>query len=155
MEDKDMALTRWDPFRDLVSLQDRMNRLFEDSLSRSKTTDQEMAMGAWTPAVDIYETPEQIVLRADLPGIAEKDIDVRIENNVLVLRGERKFNKEAKEEDYHRIERSYGVFSRTFQLPGTIDQNRIAAVHQDGVLEVRLPKREDTKPKQIKVDIKK
>jgi len=150
-----MALTRWDPFRDLVTLQDRMNRLFEDSLSRSKTTDQEMAMGAWTPAVDIYETPEHVVLRADLPGIAEKDIDVRIENNVLVLRGERKFLKEAKEEDYHRIERSYGVFSRTFQLPGTIDQNKIQAVHQDGVLEVRLPKREDSKPRQVKIDIKK
>jgi HSP20 family protein len=132
-----------------------MNRLFEDSLSRSKTTDQEMAMGAWTPAVDIYETPEHVVLRADLPGIAEKDIDVRIENNVLVLRGERKFLKEAKEEDYHRIERSYGVFSRTFQLPGTIDQNKIQAIHQDGVLEVRLPKREDSKPRQVKIDIKK
>ena len=150
-----MALSRWDPFRDLVTLQDRMNRLFEDSLSRSKTTDQEMAMGAWTPAVDIYETPEQIVLRADLPGIAEKDIDVRIENNVLVLRGERKFLKEAKEEDYHRIERSYGVFSRTFQLTGTIDQTKIQAVHQDGVLEVRLPKREDTKPQKVKIDVKK
>jgi HSP20 family protein len=150
-----MALTRWDPFRDLVTLQERMNRLFEDSLSRSKTTDQEMAMGAWTPAVDIFETPELIVLKADLPGIDEKDIDVRIENNVLVLRGERKFVKEAKEEDYHRIERSFGVFSRTFQLPGTIDQTRISAVHKDGVLEVSLPKREDTKPKQIKVDVKK
>jgi HSP20 family protein len=150
-----MALTRWDPFRDLVTLQERMNRLFEDSLSRSKTTDQEMAMGAWTPAVDIFETPETIVLKADLPGIDEKDIDVRIENNVLVLRGERKFLKEAKEEDYHRIERSYGVFSRTFQLSGTIDQTRITAVHKDGVLEVHLPKREDTKPKQIKVDVKK
>lgn len=150
-----MALTRWDPFRDLVTLQERMNRLFEDSLSRSKTTDQEMAMGAWTPAVDIFETPETIVLKADLPGIEEKDIDVRIENSVLVLRGERKFLKEAKEEDYHRIERSYGVFSRTFQLPGTIDQTRISAVHKDGVLEVHLPKREDTKPKQIKVDVKK
>jgi HSP20 family protein len=150
-----MALTRWDPFRDLVTLQERMNRLFEDSLSRSKTTDQEMAMGAWTPAVDIFETPESVVLKADLPGIEEKDIDVRIENNVLVLRGERKFLKEAKEEDYHRIERSYGVFSRTFQLPGTIDQSHISAVHKDGVLEVHLPKREDTKPKQIKVDVKK
>jgi HSP20 family protein len=150
-----MALTRWDPFRDLVTLQERMNRLFEDSLSRSKTTDQEMAMGAWTPAVDIFETPEMIVMKADLPGIDEKDIDVRIENNVLILRGERKFLKEAKEEDYHRIERSFGVFSRTFQLPGTIDQTRISAVHKDGVLEVRLPKREDSKPKQIKVDIKK
>ena len=101
-----MALTRWDPFRDLVSLQERMNRLFEDSLSRSKTTDQEMAMGAWTPAVDIYETPEEVVLRADLPGVEQKDIDLRIENSTLTLRGERKFVREAKEEDYQRIVRS-------------------------------------------------
>ncbi|HKY31837.1 MAG TPA: Hsp20/alpha crystallin family protein [Candidatus Polarisedimenticolia bacterium] len=150
-----MALTRWDPFRDLVSLQERMNRLFEDSLSRSKTTDQEMAMGAWTPPVDIFETPEEVVLKADLPGVDQRDIDVRIENSTLVLRGERKFLKEAKEEDYHRIERSYGVFSRSFQLPGTIDQGKITAVHKEGVLEVHLPKREDTRPKQIKVDIKK
>ena len=147
--------TRWDPFRDLVSLQERMNRLFEDSLSRSKTTDQEMAMGTWTPAVDIFETPELVVMRADLPGVDLKDIDVRIESNTLTLRGERKFLKEAKEEDYHRIERSYGVFSRSFQLPGSIDQTKIAASHKDGVLEVHLPKREDTRPKQIKVDIKK
>lgn|SRR5262245_44841997 len=150
-----MALTRWDPFRDLVSLQERMNRLFEDSLSRSKTTDQEMAMGAWTPAVDIYETPEEVVLRADLPGVEQKDIDLRIENSTLTLRGERKFVREAKEEDYHRIERSYGTFSRSFQLPGSIDQNGIFARHREGVLEVHLPKREDTKPKQIKVDVNK
>ena len=150
-----MALTRWDPFRDLVSLQERMNRLFEDSLSRSKTTDQEMAMGAWTPPVDIYETQDEVVLRADLPGIDQKDIDLRIENSTLTLRGERKFQKEANEEDYHRIERSYGVFSRSFQLPGSIDQTKIAATHKEGVLEVHLPKREDTKPKQIKVDVRK
>jgi HSP20 family protein len=148
-----MALQRWDPFRDLVSLQERMNRLFEDSLSRSKTTDEEMAMGAWTPAVDIYETPETVVLRADLPGIEQKDIDVSIENSTLTLRGERRFTKEAKEEDYHRIERSYGTFSRSFQLPGTIDQTRIQAKHKEGVLEIVLPKREDTRPKQIKVDV--
>ena len=150
-----MTLTRWDPFRDLVNLQERMNRLFEDSMSRSKTTDQEMPMGAWTPPVDIFETPELVVLRADLPGIDQKDIDVRIENNTLTLRGERRFLKEAKDEDYHRIERSYGTFSRSFQLPGSIDQTKIQAVHKDGVLEVHLPKREDTRPKQIKVDVKK
>lgn len=148
-----MALQRWDPFRDLVSLQERMNRLFEDSLSRSKTTDQEMAMGAWTPPVDIYETPEAVVLRADLPGVDLKDIDVRIENSTLTLRGERRFTKEAKEEDYHRIERSYGTFSRSFQLPGAIDQAKIQAKHKEGVLEIMLPKREDTRPKQIKVDV--
>ena len=148
-----MALQRWDPFRDLVSLQERMNRLFEDSMSRSKTTDEEMAMGAWTPPVDIYETPETVVLRADLPGVDQKDIDVRIENNMLMLRGERRFTKETKEEDYHRIERSYGTFSRSFQLPGTINQAGIQAKHKEGVLEVILPKRADTLPKQIKVDV--
>ncbi|HEY3176291.1 MAG TPA: Hsp20/alpha crystallin family protein [Candidatus Polarisedimenticolia bacterium] len=150
-----MTLTRWDPFRDLVNLQERMNRLFEDSMSRSKTTDQEMPMGAWTPPVDIFETPELVILRADLPGIDQKDIDVRIENSSLTLRGERRFLKEAKDEDYHRIERSYGTFSRSFQLPGSIDQTKIQAIHKDGVLEVHLPKREDTRPKQIKVDVKK
>lgn len=124
-------------------------------MARSKTTDQEMAMGAWTPSVDIFETPETVVLRADLPGIEQKDIDLRIENNTLTLRGERKFLKETKEEDYHRIERSYGTFSRSFQLPGAIDQEGIAAVHKDGVLEVTLPKREETRPKMIKVDVKK
>ncbi len=150
-----MALTRWDPFRDMVTLQERMNRLFEDSMARSKTTDEEMAMGAWTPSVDIFETPEKVVLRADLPGVAEKEIDLRIENSMLTLRGERRFLKETKEEDYHRIERSYGSFSRSFQLPGTIDQEGIQATHKDGVLEVVLPKREDTRPKHIKVDVKK
>jgi len=148
-----MALTRWDPFRDLVSLQERMNRLFEDSLARSNTADQEMAMGAWTPAVDIYETASEVVLKADLPGVEQKDIDLRIENSTLTLRGERKFMKEATEEDYHRIERSYGVFSRSFQLPGSIDQSKIKASHKEGVLEVHLPKKEDTRPKQIKVEV--
>lgn len=150
-----MALTRWDPFRDLVNLQERMNRLFEDSMARSKTTDEEMAMGAWTPSVDIFETPENVVLKADLPGIEQKDIDVRITNNTLTLRGERKFLKETTEEDYHRIERSYGTFSRSFQLPGTIDQEGIAATHTDGVLEVVLPKKEESRPTMIKVDVKK
>ena len=150
-----MALTRWDPFRDMVTLQERMNRLFEDSMARSKTTDEEMAMGAWTPSVDIFETPERVVLRADLPGVAEGEIDLRIENSMLTLRGERRFLKETKEEDYHRIERSYGSFSRSFQLPGTVDQEGIQATHKDGVLEVVLPKREETRPKHIKVDVKK
>jgi len=150
-----MALTRWDPFRDMVTLQERMNRLFEDSMARSKTTDEEMAMGAWTPSVDIFETPEKVVLRADLPGVAEREIDLRIENNMLTLRGERRFLKETKEEDYHRIERAYGSFSRSFQLPGTINQEGIQATHRDGVLEVVLPKSEETRPKHIKVDVKK
>lgn len=149
-----MAMTRWDPFRDLVSLQDRMNKLFEDSLARSNTADQEMTMGAWTPAVDIFETSDEVVLKADLPGVEKQDIDLRIEHNRLTLRGERKFLKETTQEDYHRIERSYGTFSRSFQLPFSIDQDRISAEHQDGVLEVHLPKKESSDPTQLKVDVK-
>lgn len=148
-----MTLTRWDPFRDLVSLQERMNKLFEDSLARSNAADQELTSGAWTPAVDIYETPEEIVMRADLPGVGPGDIDLRIENNTLTLRGERRFLKEATEEDYHRIERSYGTFSRSFQLPGSVDQGGIKAGQRDGVLEVHMPKRPDTRPQQIRVEI--
>lgn len=148
-----MTLTRWDPFRDLVSLQERMNKLFEDSLARSNAADQELTSGAWTPAVDIYETPEEIVMRADLPGVGPGDVDLRIENNTLTLRGERRFLKEATEEDYHRIERSYGTFSRSFQLPGSVDQGGIKAGQKDGVLEVHMPKRPDTRPQQIKVEI--
>lgn len=130
-----------------------MNKLFEDSLARSNAADQELTSGAWTPAVDIYETPEEIVLRADLPGVGPGDVDLRIENNTLTLRGERRFLKEATEEDYHRIERSYGTFSRSFQLPGSVDQGGIKAGQKDGVLEVHMPKRPDTRPQQIKVEI--
>jgi HSP20 family protein len=130
-----------------------MNKLFEDSLARSNAADQELTSGAWTPSVDIYETPEEIVLRADLPGVGPGDIDLRIESNTLTLRGERKFLKEATEEDYHRIERSYGTFSRSFQLPGSVDQGGIKAGQKDGVLEVHMPKRPDTRPQQIRVEI--
>jgi HSP20 family protein len=111
-------------------------------------------MGAWTPSVDIYETDDKVVLKADLPGIEQKDIDLRIEDDMLVLRGERKFEKEEDKEDFHRIERTYGAFQRTFRLPGTVDQSKIEAKHKDGVLEVTLHKREDTKPRQIRVEVR-
>jgi len=149
-----MTLSRWDPFRDMTSLQERMNKLFEDSLMRSRTSDQEFPMGSWSPPVDIFETDDKVVLKADLPGIDQKDIDLRIEDGVLILRGERKFDKEKSQEDFHRIERAYGSFHRTFRLPGSVDQSQVLASHKDGVLEVVLIKKADTRPRQIKVEVK-
>jgi HSP20 family protein len=146
-----MNITKWDPFKDLVTLQDRMNRLFEDSLRGVRDSDGGLTGTAWSPAVDIYETDNEVVLKAELPGVDQKGIDIHVENNTLTLRGERKLEKETKQENYYRIERAYGSFLRSFTLPGTIDQERIHADYKDGVLTVQMPKREETKPKQIKV----
>jgi HSP20 family protein len=147
-----MAIIRWDPFRDMVTLRERMNRAFEDVFS-GRGEDKDLAPSTWAPSVDIYETENELVLTAEVPGIAEKDIEIRIEDNTLQLRGERKFEKEAKEENYHRIERSYGSFHRSFTLPHTVDRENIKASYKDGVLKVVLPKKEEVKPKQIKIDV--
>ena len=148
-----MTLTKWDPFKDLLSLQDRMNRLFDESVRNVKPGDEALSSAIWSPAVDIYETDDEVVVKAELPEVNQKDIDIQIENNTLILRGERKLNKETKKENFHRIERAYGTFSRSFTLPGTIDQEKISADYKDGILKISMPKREDTKPKQIKVAI--
>jgi HSP20 family protein len=145
-----MAIVRWDPFRDLNLLQDRMNRLFEDA-GRTWRTDEPAATTTWSPSVDIFETEGEIVVKAELPGMDRKDIYLNLENNVLSLRGERKFTKETKDENYHRIERSYGVFSRSFSIPATVDEEKIRADYKDGVLKIMLPKKEQAKPKQIKI----
>jgi len=145
-----MAIVRWDPFRDLNLLQDRMNRLFEDA-GRTWRTDEPAATTTWSPSVDIFETEGEIVVKAELPGMDRKDIQLNLENNVLSLRGERKFTKETKDENYHRIERSYGVFSRSFSIPATVDEEKIRADFKDGVLKIMLPKKEHAKPKQIKI----
>ena len=149
-----MTLTRFDPFRDMTLLQERMNKLFEESLTRGRSTDVDFPMGAWTPAVDVYETGDRIVLKADLPGVDQRDISLHIEDGALVLRGERKFAREEKQEDFLRIERSYGTFERTFRLPTTVDPAGVKAIHKDGVLEVVLTKREETRPRAIKVEVK-
>ena len=149
-----MAITKFDPFRDLISLQERMNKLFEDSLSKSRTFDEGMAAGAWAPSVDIYETSEKIVIKVDLPGMSQEEVELRIEDNTLTVKGDRQLEKNTKREDYHRIERSYGAFSRSFTLPNTIDVDNIKAQHKNGVLEIVLPKKEDTKPKKIKIELK-
>ena len=145
-----MAVVRWDPFRDLNMLQDRMNRLFEDA-SRNWKGDEPAATTTWSPAVDIFETESEIVVKAEVPGMERKDITLNLENNVLTLKGERRFLKEAKEENYHRIERSYGGFSRAFSIPATVDEEKIRADYQDGVLKIVLPKKEQLRPKQIKI----
>ena len=145
-----MAIVRWDPFRDLNMLQDRMNRLFDDAGSTWRT-DEPAATTSWSPSVDIFETEGEIVVKAELPGMDRKDIQLNLENNVLSLRGERKFQKETKDDNYHRIERSYGVFSRSFSIPATVDEERIRADYKDGVLKIVLPKKDQAKPKQIKI----
>jgi HSP20 family protein len=145
-----MAVVRWDPFRDLSLLQDRMNRLFDDA-GRTWRADEPAATTTWSPAVDIFETEGEIVVKAELPGLDRKDITLHLENNVLTLRGERKFEKETKDENYHRIERSYGNFSRSFSIPASVDEEKIRADYKDGVLKIMLPKKEQSKPKQIKI----
>jgi HSP20 family protein len=154
-----MAIVRWEPFRDLVTIQDRMNRIFDDAfrgVSRQGASDEDWALGgSWAPPVDIYEHEGTLVLKAELPGIEPKDVDVRVENNVLTLRGERRFDQEVKRESCHRVERAYGSFSRSFTLPSVVDTQSIKAEFKDGILRVTMPKREEAKPKQIQIQVNK
>ena len=146
-----MAITRWDPFRDLGILQERMNRVFEDAAVRGWKNDEPSATTSWSPAVDIYETDSEIMVQAELPGIDRKDIALQLENNVLTLKGDRRFEKETNHENYHRIERSYGGFSRAFTIPTIVDEDKIRADYRDGILKIALPKKEQVKAKQIKI----
>ena len=148
-----MALIRWDPFRELANLQERMNRMFSDWRIRPTWESEEIGQGSWIPPVDIYETADAVVLKAELPGISKDDINVEVKDNTLTLRGEKKFEKEVKEENYYRVERSYGTFQRSFSLPSTVQQDKVKAKFKDGILEISLPKAEEAKPKQIKVDV--
>ena len=146
-----MSMTRWEPFRGLNTLQEQVNRLFENSFARTHSNQAELA--SWAPAVDIFETENELVVKADLPDVQEKDIDVRVENNTLTIRGERKFNNEVHEDNYLRVERAFGTFTRSFSLPNTVNTEGIHAEYRNGVLSVRMPKREETKPKQIKISV--
>src|SRR5215471_6185525 len=145
-------LTRWDPFREFSTLQDRMNRLFQDSFGR-EGREESLTTSNFAPAVDVYEDEHEVTLKIEVPGIDEKDIEVRVENNTLTVHGERKFEKEEKEENYRRIERQYGSFTRTFTLPQTVDQDSVQANYDKGVLKIQLAKKAEAKPKQIKVII--
>jgi HSP20 family protein len=144
-------LTRWDPFREFNTLQDRMNRLFRDSFSEGR--EESLTTSTFAPAVDVYEDEHNVTLKIEVPGIEEKDIDVRIENNTLTVHGERKFEKEEKEENYRRVERQYGSFTRSFTLPNTVDTENVSANYDKGVLKIKLAKKAEAKPKQIKVNV--
>ena len=144
------TIARLEPFRGLATFHDQFNRIFNETLRNSA---EGSALTTWAPAVDIYETPNELVVKADLPEVNEKDIDVRVENNLLTIRGERKFEKSVNEDNFLRVERTYGAFSRSFSLPNTVNAEAIGAQYKNGVLTVTLPKREESKPRQVKVNV--
>jgi HSP20 family protein len=144
------TLERWDPFRGTASLEGQLNRMFNDLLGRSG---QESNLSAWAPAVDIYETENELTVKADLPDVKPEELDIRVENNILTIRGERKFEKKVDEKNYLRVERAYGSFSRSFSLANTVNPEGIKAGYEHGVLTLMIPKREEAKPKQIKVNV--
>ena len=148
-----MAIVRWtDPFREFTQLQDRINRAFSETYGRSD--EGLLSSGTWMPPVDIYQNGDhELVLKAELPDMTREDIDVTVDNGTLTIKGQKKFSNEVKEDQYHRIERRYGSFSRSFSLPPTVDPGRVAAEYRNGVLTVKLPMREEAKPRQIKVDV--
>jgi HSP20 family protein len=150
------TLTRFVPFRsplaDVTVLQNRLNAVFSD-FARPEGEQETLAMGNFIPPVDVYEDAHQLVLKLEVPGIKQEDLDVRLENQTLTVKGERKFDKDQKEENFHRIERRYGSFARTFTLPQTVDTNAPKASYEHGVLTIALPKKEAAKPRQVKVEI--
>jgi HSP20 family protein len=145
-----MNLTRWEPYREIATLQDRLNRAFGSALGRTERDD-ETGLAAWAPPVDIAEEKDRIVITAELPGFHEDQIEIQSENGMLTLRGERKFEKEHDGKSYHRVERSYGQFVRSFSLPNNVDREKIKADFSNGLLRVELPKREDAKPRTIRI----
>ena len=147
-----MAIVRYNPFRELRTMQEQMNRLLD--LAWNREAGEELKEGVWQPSVDIYEDEESVVIKAEVPDIDQKDIEVRIEDNTLMLKGERKLDQSIQKENYHRVERYYGPFQRSFSLPATIDQEKIKANCERGVLTIVLPKREEKRPKQITVEVK-
>ena len=148
-----MAIVKWDPFRDVAELQNRINRMFDESFGRSHESDDEMNLRAWRPAVDIYEIENGIVLAVELPGVSKKSVSVEVKDDVLTLKGERLLDPEIKDENYYRKERSFGKFNRSFSLQETIKPDLIKASFKNGVLTVEIPRPEEEKPKQITVDI--
>jgi len=148
-----MAIIRWDPFREISALQERMNRLLSDFRVRAPLGEEGMAQGAWIPAVDIYETKDSIVLNVELPGVSKEDLSLEVKDNTLTIKGEKKMEKDVNEESYHRMERTYGSFMRAFTLPSTVQQDKVKAKFKDGILEILIPKVEEAKPKQIKVEV--
>ncbi len=147
-----MAITRWRPMRDMVRFQDEMNRLFDDFFSPLMTRP-EWTEGVWSPSVDVSETKDNVVIKAEMPGMTKDDVRISIQNDTITLKGEKKQEKEQKDANYHRIERSYGSFCRSFTLPTAVKADKIKATYQDGILNVTLPKTEEVKPKEIPISI--
>src|SRR5215469_5590545 len=145
------VLTRWEPFRELSALQNRMSRLFEEQYGSGR--EESLTAGAFLPPVDIYEDEHSVQLKLEVPGVEEENLDVKVENNVLTVSGERKFEKEEKEENFRRVERRYGTFTRSFTLPNKVNAEDVSANYESGILKIKLGKRAEAKPKQIKVYI--
>jgi HSP20 family protein len=148
-----MALVKWDPFRDVAELQNRINRMFDDSFGPSRDREDEVNMCAWRPAVDIYETEIGVILSVDLPGVGKENVSVEVKDNILTLKGERLPKTEIKQEAYYRQERCYGTFQRSFTLHHNIQPNLIKATFKDGMLEIEIPRPEEEQPKQITVNV--
>ena len=146
------VLTRWDPFREFATLQDRMNRLFRESYG-PEGREESLTSTTFAPPVDVYEDEHKVTLKLEIPGVNQQDVDIRLENSTLTVRGERKFDKEEKEENFHRIERRYGSFTRSFTLPNTVNAEDVSANYENGILKIKLGKRAEAKPKQIKVNV--
>ncbi len=144
------SISRFEPFRNASSLPEQLNRLFNQAFERNS---EEGNLTAWAPAVDIYETEHELVVKADLPDVQPEDLDIRVENNILTIRGERKFEKKVNDSNYLRVERAYGAFTRSFSLANTVNSEAIKADYKNGVLSLSIPKREEAKPKQIKVNV--
>jgi HSP20 family protein len=144
-----MAITRWDPYREVIALQNRVNSLFRNI----GDGDDPVAAASFVPAVDIYEDTQKVVLKLEVPGIDQKDLDVRVENHTLTVKGERKFEAEEKEQNFHRIERRYGSFYRAFTLPNTVDTESVGASYNAGVLKLELKKKPEAQPKQIQIKV--
>ena len=143
----------WDPWRDFGSLQERINKMFDDTIRSTGAGDEELATGAWSPAVDIHETEDSFVVSADLPGLKKDDIQINVEDNTLTIKGEKKFEEKVPRDKYIRVERNYGTFVRSFSLPQNVDSAKIKATFKDGILDLNLPKREESKPKKIAVEV--
>jgi len=147
-----MAIIRWRPFRDMISIQDEMNRLFDDFFGRPITRP-EWAEAAWCPCVDVSETKDDVIINTEIPGMSKDDVKVSVQDNILTLSGEKKQEKVEKDANYHRMERSYGSFSRSFTLPTSVQPDKVKANYKDGILRITLPKSEEVKPKQIPITV--
>jgi HSP20 family protein len=148
-----MTIVRWDPFRNMSTLQDRINRIFDETASRSQDYDVEVNQCDWKPVVDIYDSEKAIVVNAELPGVSKENITLDVKENILTLKGERKPDEEVRKENYYRMERCFGSFERAFTLPSTVDPGKITANFKDGILKIEIPKPEEKKPKQISINV--